>query len=57
MPTQAERLTPGSSEAQRKAAISATIAQLVNEGMPQDQAVAVAYSMADKAQKKEKKLP
>lgn len=49
MPTMAEGLTPSSSMAQIKAAISDTIAQLVNEGVPQDQAIAMAYSMAEKA--------
>lgn len=49
MPTLAEGLSPTSSEAQIKAAISDTIAQLVNEGTPQDQAIAIAYSMAEKA--------
>jgi len=49
MPTTAEGLSPASSMAQIKAAISDTIAQLINEGMPQDQAIAIAYSQAEKA--------
>ena len=49
MPTLAEGLSPSSSMAQIKAAISDTIAQLINEGVPQEQAIAEAYSMAEKA--------
>lgn len=48
-PTLAEGLTPDSSEAQIKAAISSTIAQLVNEGYPQDQAIAISHEQAEKA--------
>lgn len=53
MPTMAQNLTPDSSEAQIKAAISAAIAQLVREGTPQDQAVAIAYEQARKSTGKE----
>ncbi|GAH64794.1 unnamed protein product [marine sediment metagenome] len=53
MPTMAEGLTPQSSDAQIKAAISATIALLVREGREQDQAIAIAYSQARKATGKE----
>jgi len=49
MPTMAEGLTPDSSDSQIKAAISDTIAQLVREGREQEEAVAIAYSQAEKA--------
>ncbi len=53
MPTLAERLSPNSSDAQVKAAISDSIAQLMNEGRPQEQAVAIAHEQAAKATGKE----
>ena len=40
-----ERLSKDSSDAQVKAAISSCIATEVNAGTPQDQAVAMCYSM------------
>lgn len=49
MPVQVERLTPQSSSGERSAAISETIRQLMDEGVPQEQAVAQANAMADKA--------
>lgn len=48
MPTAVDQLTPQATDAQRKAAISETIAQLMKEGMPQDQAVAMANEMVSK---------
>ena len=54
MPTKASTLNPGASEEARKAAISATIKQLIDEGYEQDQAVAIAHSQADKAMGKKK---
>lgn len=53
MPTAADRLSKDSSDAQIKAAISDCVATEVNNGMPQDQAVAACYSMARKATGKE----
>ncbi len=53
MPTLAERLSPNSSDAQVKAAISDSIAQLINEGTPQDQAIRIAHEQAAKATGKE----
>lgn len=49
MPTPAEKLTKDSGDGQIKAAISASIAMLMDEGMEQDQAIAAAYGMAEKA--------
>ena len=49
MPTLAEKLTPQSSKGQISAAISDSISQLVNEGRPQEQAVAIAHEQARKA--------
>ncbi|MCK9597416.1 MAG: hypothetical protein M0R06_00170 [Sphaerochaeta sp.] len=49
MPTPAEKLTPKASKGEISAAISESIAMLMDEGMPQDQAVATAYSMAEQA--------
>lgn len=49
MPTAATRLTKDSSLDAIKAAISETIAQLVSEGREQSQAVAIAYSQAERA--------
>lgn len=48
MPRATERLTKGSSSEEIKAAISATISELVKGGMPQEQAVAVAMQEARK---------
>ena len=53
MSTMAEGLSPSSSDAQIKAAISDSIAQLINEGYPQDQAIKIAYEQAKKATGKE----
>ncbi len=53
MPTLAERLSPNSSDAQVKAAISDSIAQLINEGRSQEQAIAIATEQARKATGKE----
>ncbi len=49
MPTPAENLSTDSADDAIKEAISATVSQLVGEGMPQDQAVAIALEMARKA--------
>lgn len=49
MPTPAEVLGPSSTDDEIKAAIQATIAQLVREGREQRQAVAMAYDMARRA--------
>jgi len=49
MPTSAEGLTPDTPLPQVKAAISASIAKLIDEGYEQEQAIAMAYSMARKA--------
>lgn len=49
MPTPAETLSTDSADDAIKEAISATVSQLVGEGMPQDQAVAIALEMARKA--------
>jgi SOS response regulatory protein OraA/RecX len=49
MPTPADRLTERSTPEEIQQAISTTISQLVNEGYPQDQAVAIAYSQARRA--------
>ena len=49
MPTLAERLSPSSTEAQIKAAITASIQQLMNEGSEQDQAVAIVMEQVKKA--------
>ncbi len=46
MPTAVDRLTKTSSDAQTKAAISDCIATKVNEGIPQDQAVASCHEQA-----------
>lgn len=47
-PTAVDRLTPDSSDAQIKAAISSCIATEVNAGRPQDQAVAMCHEMSRK---------
>lgn len=49
MPLPVEALTPTSSDAEIQQAISASIAQCVNEGIDQKQCTAMAYSMAKKA--------
>lgn len=49
MPTLAEKLSPKSSDGQISAAISDSIATMMNEGRPQDQAVRIAHEMARKA--------
>jgi len=46
MPTAVDRLEKGSSDAQVKAAISDCIAQEVNSGRSQEQAVAMCHQMA-----------
>ncbi len=53
MPTLAERLSPASSKGQISAAISDSISQLIREGKPQEQAVAIAHEQARKATGKE----
>jgi len=53
MPTLAQKLTPQSSQGQISAAISESIAQLMDEGRPQDQATRIAYEQARKATGKE----
>jgi len=53
MPTLAEKLTPNSSDAQIKAAISNSIQELMNAGREQDQATAIAFEQARKATGKE----
>lgn len=52
-----QRLSKGSSESQVKAAISACIQMMMNEGRPQDQAVAMCYSMISKKTGKEMAQP
>ena len=49
MPTRAESLTSDSSDEAIKRAISESISMLVEEGRPQEQAIAIAYSQAEKA--------
>lgn len=49
MPAPAERLTKDSKEEAVINAIEKTISQLVREGFEQDQAVAIAHEMAQKA--------
>lgn len=49
MPTKAEGLTKQSSDEEYQAAVSACIAQQVQEGKPQEQAAAICYSMAKEA--------
>ena len=50
MPTPAEALTPDSSPAEYREAVSACIQQLVSaEGVEQSQAAAICYSQAQKA--------
>ena len=49
MPTPAESLRSDSEDDVIAQAISETVSQLVNEGMPQEQAVAVAHEMARRA--------
>lgn len=53
MPTLAEKLTPNSSDAQIKAAISNSIQELMQTGRKQEQAVAIAFEQAKKATGKE----
>ena len=53
MPTAAERLPKGAGDPQIKAAISESIAQLMDEGYPQDQAIAIAHEQARKSTGKE----
>ena len=55
MPTSAEKLTPNSGKGQIQAAISESIAMLMDEGREQSQATAIAYSQARKATGKELK--
>lgn len=45
-PTAVDKLTKGSDEAQTKAAISECIAEEVNRGTPQEQAIAMCHQMA-----------
>lgn len=53
MPTMAEKLTKQSSPGAISAAISESIRQLMDEGRPQDQAIAISYAQARKATGKE----
>lgn len=53
MPTLAEKLTPNSSDAQIKAAISNSIQELMSAGREQEQAIAIAMEQARKATGKE----
>ncbi len=48
MPTPAEKLGKNSGMGEIRAAISASIAKLIDEGRPQKQAAAIAYSQAEK---------
>lgn len=57
MPTAALNLTKDSAPDEVKAAIEATITQLVQEGRPQDQAYAIAYAQASKATGEEIQTP
>ena len=57
MPTPSESLTPESPDEAIRQAISDTVAQLVEEGFPQDQAVAVALEQARKATGKDLSPP
>jgi len=52
-PTMAEKLTSQSSQGQISAAISESVRKLMDEGYPQDQAVAISYEQARKATGKE----
>ena len=49
MPMAAESLTPDSTDADVRAAISSSVEMCMKEGGKQDQCVAMAYSMAAKA--------
>jgi len=49
MPTPAEKLSAKSSKGEIQAAISESIAMLIDEGREQEQATAIAYSQAEKA--------
>lgn len=49
MPMPAESLTPDSTDADIKSAISSSIKMCMDEGGKQDQCVAIAYSMAKRA--------
>ena len=49
MPTPAESLTIQSDKKARQDAVSACVAQLIGEGTPNDQALAICTSQADKA--------
>ena len=53
MPTPSDSLTSDSSDEAIRQAISDTVAQLVEEGFPQDQAVAIAFEQASEATGKE----
>ena len=55
MPTAAEGLTKDSSDDAIQGAISSCISQLVDEGKPQEQAIATCHSMARTATGKELK--
>lgn len=46
MPTEADRLTPESSADSERSAVSSCISQMVKEGRPQEQAVAICMEKA-----------
>ena len=49
MPTPAESLTVQSDKKARQDAVSACVAQLIGEGTPNDQAIAICINQADKS--------
>ena len=49
MPTRAEGLRPDSQDDEIQRAISESISMLMHEGRPQEQAIAISYSQAEKA--------
>ena len=53
MPTPSEGLSPDSSDDAIRKAVGDTVSMLVEEGFPQDQAVAIALEQARKATGKE----
>jgi hypothetical protein len=54
-PTKTEELRPDSSPESTKAAMSACVAQMMGEGMPQEQAVAACMNMTSKSMGREYK--
>ena len=57
MPVPVEQLSPNSSMGQIRAAISESIAQMMEEGMEQMQAVAATFEMARKITGKDLQAP